>query len=161
MRSILTLALMSALAFTAVAVPARSQGRANPKDEASPPLMPSSGPGFSPDAGLKPRSTAMYMANWFGKSDEEASLANEADQLAQQLGAAKSDAEKDKTKTRLREVLEKQFDSRQRRQEAEIEALEAQVKKLKELVQKRQENRREIVSKRLDQILRDAQGLGW
>jgi hypothetical protein len=36
-----------------------------------------------------------------------------------------------------------------------------QVKTLKELVAKRQEKRREIVANRREQILRDAQGLGW
>jgi hypothetical protein len=96
-----------------------------------------------------------------GTSAEEANLAREADQLARQLGEAKSDSDRDKLKTRLGEVLEKQFDQRQRRHESEIEALEAQVKKLKDLVQRRQENRREIVGRRLDQVLRESQGLGW
>ena len=40
-----------------------------------------------------------------------------------------------------------------------ILAIDAQVKKLKELVRARNENRREIVSRRLEQILREAQGL--
>ena len=35
------------------------------------------------------------------------------------------------------------------------------VKKLKELVRLRNEKRREIVAKRLEQVLRDAEGLGW
>jgi hypothetical protein len=42
-----------------------------------------------------------------------------------------------------------------------ILAIDAQVKKLKELVRARTENRREIVSRRLEQIVREAQGLGW
>jgi hypothetical protein len=100
-------------------------------------------------------------SSWGPSSPEEANLAHEADQLVHQLGEAKSDSDKDKLKTKLSDLLEKQFDQRQKRHESEIEALEAQVKKLKDLVQKRQENRRDIVSKRLDQILRDAQGLGW
>jgi hypothetical protein len=94
-------------------------------------------------------------------SPEESSLAHEANQLARQLGEAKSEADRDKLRTRLGEVLEKQFDQRQKRHEAEIKALEAQVKKLRDLVEKRQENRREIIARRLDQILRESQGLGW
>jgi hypothetical protein len=88
-------------------------------------------------------------------------LANEATEVARQLGSAKSDADRDKLKTQLSTILEKQFELRQQRHKKEIESLEAQVKKLHDLVDKRQENRREIVAKRLDQVLQEAQGLGW
>ena len=64
-------------------------------------------------------------------------------------------------KAELSDLLRKQFDVRQARHIREIETLEAQVKKLKELVQKRQENRAEIISRRLDQIVRESQGLGF
>jgi hypothetical protein len=101
-----------------------------------------------------------YVARW-GTAPEEANFAHEADRLARQLGEAKSDTDRDKLKTKLGEVLEKQFDQRQKRHEHEIEQLEAQIKKLKDLVAKRQENRREIIGRRLEQILRESQGLGW
>jgi hypothetical protein len=90
-----------------------------------------------------------------------ASAQLEMDRLVRQLSEAKSDADREDLKTKMTQALEKQFDQRQRRHEAEIEALEAQVKKLKDLVRARNENRREIVSRRLEQILREAQGLGW
>jgi len=95
------------------------------------------------------------------RTAEEANYAREAEQLARKLGDAKSDSDRSKIKTELCQVLEKQFDLRQKRHLDEIKALEAKVKKLKDLVDKRQENRREIVSKRLDQIMSDAEGLGW
>jgi hypothetical protein len=101
------------------------------------------------------------MSPFFGGSPEEGSLAHEADRLARQLGEARSDADRDQLKTKLGEVLGKQFDQRQKRHEAEIKALEAKVKKLRDLVEKRQENRREIIARRLEQILRESQGLGW
>ena len=108
---------------------------------------------------------ATHRGNFFvstaGMSGEEASLAHEADQLARKLGEAKSDSDRAKIKDDLSQILEKQFDLRQKRHLDEIKSLEEKIKKLKELVDKRQENRREIVSKRLDQILRDAEGLGW
>jgi hypothetical protein len=94
-------------------------------------------------------------------SGEEAGLSHQAEQLAQQLASAKSDSDRDKIKSQLTETLEKQFDQRQKRHEQEIKALEAQVKKLRDLVEKRQENRREIISSRLNQILKESQGLGW
>jgi hypothetical protein len=101
-----------------------------------------------------------FVARWTIEPDE-ANLAHEADRLARQLGEAKSDTDRDKLKTQLGEVLGKQFDQRQKRHEREIEQLEAQIKKLRNLVEKRQENRREIIGRRLEQILRESQGLGW
>jgi hypothetical protein len=94
-------------------------------------------------------------------SPEEVKLSMESDALVRQLGEAKSEADKEKLKTQIAEVLEKQFDLKRRRHEAEVEALEAQIKKLKDMVRLRNENRRQIISVRLEQILRDAQGLGW
>lgn len=82
-------------------------------------------------------------------------------QLAGKIPGTMFAPDRARIKDDLRELLEKQFELRQRRHEQEIEALEAQVKSLKELVRKRNDNRGLIVSKRLDQILRDAEGLGW
>jgi hypothetical protein len=126
----------------------------------------------SPDSGpmnhLSAPKSDQPVAGWAGKRvgadrlvSGENRLAQEAEQVARSIGAAQSDAEKEKLKDQLSDVLEKQFDFRQRRHESEIAELEAQVRKLRELVQKRQKNRREIVAKRLDVIIRDAEGLGW
>ena len=88
---------------------------------------------------------------------EEAAIA----MLVGQLKAAKADSEIDKIKGQLDDALEKAFAMRQKRHTQEIEDLEGKVKRLKELVAKRQEKRHEIIANRRDQILRDAQGLGW
>jgi len=109
----------------------------------------------------KPGSGRFGPANLVNVVGREGRIAQQAEQVARSIGAAKSDAEKDKLKSQLSEILEKQFDFRQRRHESEIAELEAQVRRLRELVQKRQENRREIIAKRLDVIVRDAEGLGW
>ena len=92
---------------------------------------------------------------------EEAALRRQADLLIRQLEAADSDALRHDIKARLGEALSKQFDAGQKRYGLEIEALEAQIKRLKDLVRKRKENRAEIISRRLDQIDRDSQGLGF
>ena len=99
--------------------------------------------------------------NQFFYTTEDNPLSHQAEQLAQQLAAAKSDSDREKIKGQLAETLEKQFDQRQKRHEEEIKSLEAQVKKLKDLVDKRQENRREIIARRLNQIVKESQGLGW
>jgi hypothetical protein len=115
---------------------------------------------------LLPSNKAAGTFTFYGKdhlalTSEEARLSMEADQLARQIGQAKTDDDKEKLKAKFTVVLDKQFDQRQRRHESEIQSLEAQVKKLKELVRLRNDKRREIVAQRLEQVLRDAQGLGW
>src|SRR5262245_42683548 len=107
--------------------------------------------------------TNVYGVTYAGtaRSPEEATLDHETADLARKLGEASSDSERSKIKEQLTERLEKQFDLRQKRHLEEIKSLEAKLKKLKELVDKRQENRREIISKRVDQLLSDAEGLGW
>ena len=82
-------------------------------------------------------------------------------QLAKELANAKSDTEKEKLHDKLVEALNKAFDERQTRQEQEIKALEAQVKKLKEMVSKRQEAKKDIIADRVKQLEREAKGLGW
>jgi hypothetical protein len=99
-----------------------------------------------------------HIVTW---SAEENNISRRAEVLARQLAEAKSDGDREKVKGQLAEVLEKQFDQRQKRHEEEIKQLEAQIKKLKDLVDKRQENRREIISRRLDQLVKESQGLGW
>ena len=89
--------------------------------------------------------------------NEEAAIAP----IVHQLKVAKTDSEVEKITAQLDEALEKSFAMRQKRHAQEIEELEAKVKTLKELVAKRQEKRREIVANRREQILREAQGLGW
>jgi hypothetical protein len=147
-------ALSIGLWLTAVAVSALGQGFPPQPLTEQPPLVGQPN-GFQPLPDL-PGHTP------FTKSlVEDQQLAHQANELARKLREAKTDAEKDKLKARLTETLEKQFDLRQKRHTTEIENLEAQVKKLKELVQKRQEARRDIISKRMDQLQREAEGLGW
>ena len=95
--------------------------------------------------------------DWRLHNNEEATVAP----IVEQLKNAKSDDEIDKFKGQLDDALEKSFALRQKRHNQEIEELEAKVKTLKELVAKRQEKRREIVANRREQILHEAQGLGW
>lgn len=115
-----------------------------------------------PGAALRPVVISGPQARFsYNYSVEEHGVSSQAEALAQQLAAAKSDSDREKIKGQLVEVLEKQFDQRQKRHEEEIKQLEAQLKKLKDLVDKRQENRREIIARRLDQIVKESQGLGW
>ena len=126
---------------------------------ADPALISASPSSFQTQSYTASRNDSFFFAP--GRTPEEARLAHESEGLAKKLGEVKSDPDRAKIKEELSQVLAKQFDLRQKRHLDEIKALEDKVKKLKELVDKRQENRREIVSKRLEQILSDAEGLGW
>jgi hypothetical protein len=148
------LAFLTGLGITAVVVSALGQSPP-PQPPGEPPGQVGQHNGFPFSADL-----AGNTANAKALAEEQ-QLAHQANELARQLRDPKTDADKDKLKARLAETLEKQFDMRQKRHTTEIENLEAQVKKLKELVQKRQEARRDIINKRMDQLQREADGLGW
>jgi hypothetical protein len=91
----------------------------------------------------------------------ESALARKADGFKRMLEQAKGDTQRNEVRAKLSENLGKQFDFRQKRHRLEIEALERQVAKLKELVRKRQDSREEIISRRVEEIQREVDGLGW
>jgi hypothetical protein len=91
----------------------------------------------------------------------ERNLEREAAKLVREYGATDKDGERTKLKAKLEEVLAKQFDAQQKRRDLELTRLETQLKKLRELMKKRSEAQQIIVEKRLDQLLREADGLGW
>jgi hypothetical protein len=143
-------------------VPAQSSSSTGVSDDVSPRIAgDASEPATLPITHDETSHGSIYIFPTDPRRTEETNLARVADELAKKLGGAKSDTDRSQIKTQLSEALEKQFDLRQKRHQEEIAGLEAKVKKLKGLVGKRQENRREIVSKRLDQILSNAEGLGW
>lgn len=61
----------------------------------------------------------------------------------------------------LKARLDNEFGDRQRRYAAEVDALEERVKKLREMIQKREENRDQIIDRRLQQLKVEALGMGW
>jgi hypothetical protein len=81
--------------------------------------------------------------------------------LLEEYGRTESETQRGKIKGKLAEVLEKQFDLQQKRRDLEVARIEAQLKKLRDLMKKRSEARQTIVEKRLDQLLSEAAGLGW
>jgi hypothetical protein len=81
--------------------------------------------------------------------------------LAQQY--VKAEKEEDKTKLRgdLTKLLRKQFDQHLEQQKKELEALEKQIEHLRSVLDKRRENRDKIIERRFEQLVQDAEGLGW
>jgi hypothetical protein len=93
--------------------------------------------------------------------NDEARHEQEASRLVQQYSHTEDDGERTKIRSKLSDVLDKQFDLQQKRRDLEIKRIEAQLKKVRELMQKRSDAREKIVKRRLDQLLQEADGLGW
>ncbi len=70
-------------------------------------------------------------------------------------------AEKESVVAKLKSAVGEQFDQRQEGKAKELKALEEQLAKLKEIHAKRTQQRDVIIAERVQQILRDAEGLGW
>jgi hypothetical protein len=82
-------------------------------------------------------------------------------QLAREyVKADKEDAKKDIRK-KLTDSLAKQFDQHLSQQQKELDDLEKQIANLKDVVKKRQAAKNDIVERRLEQLIREAEGLGW
>lgn len=79
----------------------------------------------------------------------------------EQWKAAEDDDARGKAEGELRAALKESFEFRLRRHEEQIHELEDRVKRLREQLDQRREKQDEIVDFRLQQLLREAQGLGW
>ena len=143
------------LASLAIGCLALGSGAQQPSPPAPQPA-PGRGLMVTPDGHLHEQ---LYTTKWYLDRYDAADALTV--QLAKQLVDAKTDGDKEKLKEKLKEMLGKQFDDRQKRHEKEIEALEAQIKKLKDMVAKRQENKKDIIDDRTKQLEREAKGLGW
>jgi hypothetical protein len=91
----------------------------------------------------------------------EATAAREVASLVAAYGKTEDKDERKKIETKLATALANQFDLQQKRRELELSRAEAQMKKLRELMRKRTEERKTIIDKRLEQLVREAEGLGW
>jgi hypothetical protein len=106
-----------------------------------------------------PGDPASRIQRQLAQGDHE--LTRKSQQLATQYGAAKDEDKKSQLRSQLRETLEKQFQLQEQRRAQELAQIEQRLKSLRELMQKRKDARNEIIDRRLDQLLRDAEGLGW
>jgi len=105
----------------------------------------------------------------YGVHDEEgaklialdAQLQQKSQTLLALYTEAGDDEQKSKVRDQLAETLEQQFSIQQSLREREVAKIEGRVKKLRETINKRSDAKRSIIDKRLDQLIREADGLGW
>jgi hypothetical protein len=69
--------------------------------------------------------------------------------------------ERAKLSEELQRVITEHFEIRQKRRAQELEELQMQIRRLQELHDRREQEKNQIISDRVRQILRDAEGLGW
>jgi polyhydroxyalkanoate synthesis regulator phasin len=81
--------------------------------------------------------------------------------MANSWKEAKDAEGREKIEKSLRDALTKEFEVRMEAHEREVKELEKKVRQLRERLALRKEKQVEIVENRLEQILREAQGLGW
>jgi len=82
-------------------------------------------------------------------------------ELVEKWKQAQNKSDRDKVQQALHTALKEQFQARLDAHEKEIERLEAEVKRLRDQLELRRKKQEEIVEFRLQQLLREAQGLGW
>jgi hypothetical protein len=92
---------------------------------------------------------------------EEATAERQVSTLIESYSRAEKDTDRSKIKSELGVALEKEFDLQQKRRKLELDRVEERLKKVRELMQKRTDARQTIIDKRLDQLIREAEGLGW
>jgi flagellar motility protein MotE (MotC chaperone) len=86
---------------------------------------------------------------------------SESMQLAQQYTKAAKPEEKQEIRKKLADLLAKQFDANLQQQQKELEDVEKQIADLRALLKKRVDAKTLITERRVDQLIQDAEGLGW
>jgi hypothetical protein len=94
-------------------------------------------------------------------AEAEGELARTSEDLLSQYAATDKAEEQKRLKTELRETLAKQFDVQRQRRELELARVEERIKKVREQLKKRNDARDTIIDRRLEQLINDADGLGW
>ncbi len=94
-------------------------------------------------------------------ADAEKHLSHDTDELLSQYVVADKADDQKRLKAELRDMLAKQFDVQRQRRELELSRIEERVKKLRNQIKKRADARETIVDRRLEQLVNEAEGLGW
>ena len=94
-------------------------------------------------------------------ANDEAALAHQSQEIVSRYTESENEIEQKTIKAELREALAKQFDVQRERRELELKRIEERVRKLRDQIKKRNDARDTIIDRRLDQLINEAEGLGW
>jgi hypothetical protein len=93
--------------------------------------------------------------------DDEIAARHAVAKLVESYRHSGNEKERMELKSQIAKELGEEFLSQQKRRSLELDRVEAQLKKVRDLLRKRSEERQTIIDKRLDQLVREAEGLGW
>jgi hypothetical protein len=86
---------------------------------------------------------------------------SQAAELAQKYVKSEKESEKKEIRQKLTETLNQMFDEHMEQQQKELEDLEKQIAELRTVMKKRAGAKATIVDRRIEQMIQDAEGLGW
>jgi hypothetical protein len=93
--------------------------------------------------------------------DQESAARHTVAELVENLTRAENDKDRASLKSQLAKALENEFVAQQARRSLELDRVEAELTKVRERLRKRNDEKQTIIDKRLDQLVREAEGLGW
>lgn len=92
---------------------------------------------------------------------EEAAQAQVVQQLLAKYGTAADEADRAKLRVDITAAVAAQFDKRQELRELELKSLLEKLKRLREIQQRRANEKQLIVEARVDGLIRELEGVGW
>ena len=91
--------------------------------------------------------------------EKEQKVEEEVRKIVEQYNASSDKEEKAKLKSRLTEVTGDQFAIRQQLREQQVKRMEKELANIRETIQKRTENREQIIKRHVGQLLNESDGL--
>jgi archaellum component FlaC len=92
---------------------------------------------------------------------QQSQMHTRATDLAQAYIKANKESEKKESRQKLTDALNQLFDERMQQQQEDLAELEKQVADLRTIVKKRDGAKATIIDRRIEQLVQDAEGLGW
>jgi hypothetical protein len=86
---------------------------------------------------------------------------SQSGQLAHQYAVAEKADEKRDIRKKLSDALSQEFDQHIKEQQKELEDLDKQIANLRSILKKRLDAKATIVERRTEQLIQEAEGLGW
>jgi uncharacterized protein HemX len=117
-------------------------------------------PAVTPAPMAAPTMPAIPQSFTFGQAGGGSKDA-QATKLAKQYVKAEKEDQKKEIRKQLTDMLSKQFDQHVQQQQKDLESLETQIAELRKTLKKRQDSRSAIVDRRVEQLILDADNMGW
>jgi hypothetical protein len=119
------------------------------------------GPGIQPTNDPNRPATRFLVPLVETLPQQDHNLGQQALELLAKYQGTEDSQQREQMRAELQKIVSEQFELRQQLRQKELEQLEAQVRRLRNIHSRRQEEKEAIVRDRVQQLIRDAEGLGW